>query len=299
MTVLSQFNARLAQIARDVEVRLGDQLDARTGLGAGRLLAAMRHAVLGGGKRFRPFLVVETAAMFDVAAGVSLQAATAIEYIHCYSLVHDDLPAMDDDDLRRGRPTVHIAFDEATAILTGDALQSMAFEILATPGTHPDPSVRAELLLELATASGLLGMAGGQMLDLEAETAPAETVDISRVQSMKTGALISAAVAMGAILGNAAERDRNALAAYAKNLGLAFQISDDILDVTGDAATIGKATGKDTHANKATFVSRLGIDGARQKLARVETDGIAALECFGARADTLRNAMRFMSQRER
>ncbi|MGI9390606.1 MAG: polyprenyl synthetase family protein [Boseongicola sp.] len=290
------FEERLAACAAAVDARLADQLDARAGLGADRLLAAMRHAVLNGGKRFRPFLVMETAALFDVAPEVSLEAATAVEYIHCYSLVHDDLPSMDDDDVRRGKPTVHVAFDEATAILAGDALQTMAFEVLGD--AHPDPAVRAALFPVLAHAAGLLGMAGGQMLDLEAETAAAGAVDIERVQGMKTGALISAAVEMGAVLGGAFDSQRDDLALYAESLGLGFQISDDLLDVTGDAGTVGKATRKDAGAHKATFVSQLGVEGARAKLAETEAEAIASLQVFGEHAGVLQDAARFMARRE-
>ncbi|MGI9407406.1 MAG: polyprenyl synthetase family protein [Hyphomicrobiaceae bacterium] len=298
MTGQADFESRLADCARRLENRLTEQLDARTGLSADRLLAAMRHAVLGGGKRFRPFLLMEAAALFGVAPDTTLEAATAVEYIHAYSLVHDDLPCMDDDDLRRGKPTVHIAFDEATAVLAGDALQTMAFEVLSSERAHSDPSIRAELVSILATAAGLLGMGGGQMLDLEAETAPDGSADIARIQSMKTGALISAAVAMGAAIGGATAKERESLAAYAENLGLAFQISDDLLDVTGDAETIGKATSKDASAGKATFISLLGIDGAREKLAGTEVAALSALDGFGPRAGQLRDAMRFMSERQ-
>lgn len=294
----TSFADRLAHIARIVEVRLAEQLDLRAGQGADRLLAAMRHAVLNGGKRFRPFLVMETAALFDVDDKVSIEAATSIEYVHCYSLVHDDMPCMDDDDLRRGQPTVHVAFDEATAVLAGDALQTMAFEVLADEAASADAGARAAMLLELATASGLVGMAGGQMLDLEAETASPDSVDVRRVQALKTGALISAAVGMGATLGGASRSERDALGRFSENLGLAFQISDDILDVTGDAETVGKATGKDADANKATFVSRLGLDGARAKLDETEKAALDALSSFGARADILRDAIRFMSARK-
>ena len=205
---------------------------------------------------------------------------------------------MDDDELRRGMPTVHVAFDEATAVLAGDALQSLAFEVLASPQAHADPEVRGALLAQVSMASGLVGMAGGQMLDLEAETARPEAVDVQRIQSLKTGALISAAVDMGAILGRASDEQREALDTYSTNLGLAFQISDDILDVTGDAATVGKATGKDAAANKATFVSRLGLNGARRKLEETQAEALAALETFGDRGDVLRTAMRFMSDRQ-
>jgi farnesyl diphosphate synthase len=290
------FEQRLAAAGEAVEKRLAELL-ANGRPEAGRLGEAMRYGALGGGKRFRPFLVMETAALFGVPHGASVHAAAAVECIHCYSLIHDDLPAMDDDDLRRGRPTVHKAFDEATAILAGDGLLTLAFEILAMPGTHADPAVRAELVLGLARASGWEGMAGGQQLDLEAEAVQQDTAGVERIQALKTGALIRFAAEAGAILAQAGERERRAVITYADRLGLAFQVSDDLLDVAGDAATVGKATGKDAAAGKATFVSLLGIDAARDKLVRLEAEAIAALEPFGERAAALQDAARFMSRR--
>jgi farnesyl diphosphate synthase len=258
----------------------------------------MRYAVMSGGKRFRPFLTIESAALFGLPADTVLDAAAALELIHCYSLVHDDLPAMDDDDLRRGLPTVHKRFDEATAILTGDTLLTFAFEVLADPRTHADPAVRAELVLAVARAAGASGMAGGQQLDLEAETTPSsDLAGVLRIQRMKTGALISAACQLGAIAAGAGEEARNALRVYADALGLAFQISDDLLDVEGDAGVIGKATSKDAVAGKATFVSLLGIAGARAKLAELEAEAIAALTLFGNRGRVLSAAARFVTQR--
>ncbi|MEL7302852.1 MAG: polyprenyl synthetase family protein [Pseudomonadota bacterium] len=294
---MTEFRTHLARTASHVESRLEAQLDASVAVAAPRLRDAMRYAVLNGGKRFRPFLVLQAAALFDIAQDAAIETATAIEYIHCYSLVHDDLPAMDDDDLRRGQPTVHKAFDEATAVLAGDALQTMAFEVLTGSQAPNDPAIRAELVRLLAQASGLHGMCGGQMLDLEAESAPSEAADVATIQSLKTGALIRAACEMGAALGNASSKDRAALVTYAEHLGLAFQISDDLLDVTGDAETVGKATGKDEAAGKGTFISQLGIDGARKRLAETEAAAVAALSVFGDRAETLAAAARFMAAR--
>ncbi|MEL7544131.1 MAG: polyprenyl synthetase family protein [Pseudomonadota bacterium] len=296
---MTTFRTHLARTAENVESRLDAQLATSAAVAAPRLRDAMRYAVLNGGKRFRPFLVLEAAALFDVADSDALETATAIEFIHCYSLVHDDLPAMDDDDLRRGQPTVHKAFDEATAILAGDALQTMAFEVLTGTEAPSEPAIRCELVRILAGASGLHGMCGGQMLDLEAESAPADAADVATIQSLKTGALIRAAVELGAVLGHASPDERAALVSYATNLGLAFQISDDLLDVTGDAATVGKATGKDAAAGKGTFISQLGVAGARKRLAETEAAAIAALSVFGDRADMLAAAARFMAAREK
>ncbi len=262
-----------------------------------RLAEAMHYATLGGGKRFRPFLLMETAALFGVPQAKALAAAAAVECVHCYSLVHDDLPAMDDDDLRRGRATVHKAFDEATAILTGDALLTFAFEILGRPETDPDPAIRSELVLGLARASGWQGMAGGQMLDLIAESCAADFEGINHIQALKTGALIEFSVDAGAILGRAGTAERRSLAIYARALGRAFQVADDLLDAEGDAAEVGKATIKDAAAGKATFVSLLGINGARQRLQELEAEAIGALDQFGDRADMLREAARFVSIR--
>jgi farnesyl diphosphate synthase len=260
-----------------------------------RLLDAMRHAVLGGGKRLRPALVVETAAIFGVSEADAMYAGTAFELLHCYSLAHDDLPAMDDDDTRRGKPTVHKAFDEATAILAGDALQTLAFDVLSRERTHRDPAVRAALVQCLARASGIGGMAGGQMLDLEAEgrfsqdkSSPTLALaDVEKLQRMKTGALLSACCRAGAILGGAAERDTGAIERYGRAIGFAFQLADDLLDVEGDAAEVGKAVGKDAGKNKATFVSVLGARAAKRKLGELVDDAKRALRHFGDRAEWL------------
>jgi farnesyl diphosphate synthase len=295
------FSQRLAQAAALLEARLAELFDGMTAAGTPpRLLAAMRHAALGGGKRVRPFLLIEAAGMFGVQPAAALSAAAALECVHCYSLVHDDLPAMDDDDLRRGRPTVHKAFDEWTAILAGDALLTVAFEVLARPDTHPDAGVRAELALGLARASGGAGMVGGQCLDLEADKLgqpprPA-LADVRRLQAMKTGALIRYACEAGAILGGGDPEQRCALIAYGERLGRAFQIADDLLDVEGEAATVGKATGKD--ARKATLVSLMGVDAAKAELAKLEAEALAVLQPFGPRADILRDAAAFVVRRD-
>jgi farnesyl diphosphate synthase len=267
-----------------------------------RLLAAMRHAVLGGGKRLRPFLVVETASLFGTARDCALLAGAALEFVHCYSLVHDDLPAMDDDDLRRGRPTVHKAFDEATAILAGDALLTLAFDCMARREVHADAAVRIELVLELARASGLGGMAGGQMLDLaaegrfEAKRAQSQR-EIETLQAMKTGALIRFGCRAGAILGKADAKARANIERYGDAIGQAFQIADDLLDVEGDTATLGKAAGKDAAAGKETLVSALGIAGARERLHALVMRADEALASFGGKADTLRAAAHFIADR--
>jgi farnesyl diphosphate synthase len=269
-----------------------------------RLLDAMRHAALGGGKRFRPFLVVEAASLFGVERARALMAGAALECVHCYSLVHDDLPAMDDDSMRRGRPTVHKAFDEATAILAGDGLLTFAFDIASRPETHPDPAVRIELIAKLARAAGIGGMAGGQMLDLAAvgrfagaPPAP-DAAAVKQVQTMKTGALLQFACAAGGILGRAATAERAALDTFGAALGEAFQIADDLLDVHGDPALLGKATQKDAAAHKATFIAVLGLDGAQQRLGQLVAEAQAALTVFGDRADVLRAAAAFVAQRQ-
>ncbi len=266
-----------------------------------RLVNAMRHGVLGGGKRFRPFLLMTSASLFGVAPGEALTAAAAIECIHCYSLIHDDLPAMDNDELRRGRPTVWKAYDEWTAILAGDGLQALAFELLSAPSAHADPAVRAELVHTLAVASGSPGMVGGQALDLEAgsaaKSAPADVAHITRLQGMKTGRLIRAACEMGAIIGRAPAPQRAALKDYGEALGVAFQISDDLLDAEGHAATVGKATGKDAAAGKATLVSLLGIREARARMDQTVSRAIGDLAEFGGRAEALADAARYMGRR--
>jgi len=271
-----------------------------------RLKAAIAHGSLGGGKRLRPFLVVETAALFGIEAKKALPAALALECIHCYSLVHDDLPAMDNDLLRRGRPTVHVAFDEATAILAGDGLLTLAFEILAGDGTDADPAVRCALVAALAKASGGAGMVGGQLLDLTAEgryaadgkplALPLE--EILHLQAMKTGALFRFAVEAGALLGRAGAAEKAALGEYARLFGQAFQIADDILDAEGDAATVGKATGKDAEAGKATLVGILGLPEAKRRCAELVAGAKAALDPFGGRADILRAGVDFVAARQ-
>jgi farnesyl diphosphate synthase len=299
MREVTMFEAKLAAAGEAVERRLRALLaaDRPGGIEAGRLGDAMRYAVLGGGKRLRPFLVIESAALFGLPQSAALNAAAAVECVHCYSLVHDDLPAMDDDDVRRGRATVHRAFDEATAILAGDGLLTLAFEILGRPETHPDAGVRLELVADLARAAGWEGMAGGQQLDLEAAAAAQDMPSIARIQGLKTGALIGFAATAGAVLARTGAQERRALAAYAEKLGLAFQIADDILDAVGDPAIVGKATGKDAAAGKATFVSLLGLAAARERLKGLEAEAIAALHPFGARAGALKEAARFVAQR--
>lgn len=292
---------RLGDAAGLVEDRLA-ALIGTYGPGDGtRLGAAMRHAVLSGGKRFRPFLVIESAALFSIPAPQAVNAAAAIECIHCYSLVHDDLPAMDNDDLRRGRPTVHKAYDEWTAILAGDALLTMAFEVLAASHTHPDARVRAELVAEIAKAAGARGMVKGQMLDLAAEKrgepATPTVTCVRELESLKTGALIASACAAGAILAQASPPERAALHAFGEQLGLAFQIADDLLDAEGDETTVGKATRKDSAAGKATLISLLGIAETRALLAETEQKAIEALGPFGAKAETLIEAARFAASR--
>jgi len=303
----AQFEGRLSEIAASTEALLDRLLGPNPAAGErirpARLLEGMRYGSLGGGKRFRPFLVVESAALFAVPREQSLMAATALECVHCYSLVHDDLPAMDNDSMRRGRPTLHKAFDEATAILVGDSLLTFAFDILARPETHPDPTIRAALVLGLARAAGLGGMAGGQMLDLAAEGRFAATPpqldlpDVEQLQAMKTGALLRYGCVCGAILGGADEYKRLALDRFGAIIGEAFQIADDLLDVEGDAATVGKATGKDADARKATAVAILGVTQARKKLFGLIEEAERALAPFGADAALLKSAARFVAER--
>ena len=254
-----------------------------------RVFEAMRYACLAGGKRMRPFLVLESCRLFDIDGDHALRIAAALEMVHCYSLVHDDLPAMDDDDMRRGRPTAHKAFDEATAILAGDGLLTRAFEVLADPATHADGGVRAALVLALARAAGPDGMVGGQMIDMAVEHAPTGIGEITRLQRMKTGALIQFACETGAIVAHAPEALRHALHFFAQDFGLAFQMADDILDVEGSAAAMGKAVGKDAARGKATFVSLLGLDRARDQADRLAAQAAAHLAPFGRDADRLRD----------
>ncbi len=262
-----------------------------------KVVEAMRYASLDGGKRVRPFLVMQAASLFKVDPAPASRAAAALEMVHCYSLVHDDLPAMDDDDLRRGRPTAHKKYDEATAILAGDALLTKAFEVLADPKTHDNGAIRAELCLELAKAAGDHGMVGGQMLDLVAEQSDLDIPEITRLQRMKTGALIAVACDMGAIMGKASKQARMALHHYAHDIGLAFQIADDLLDVEGDAEEVGKRTGKDADAGKATFVSLLGVERARDQAHMLADQAGQHLEIFDGKADLLKDLAQFIVTR--
>lgn len=302
------FQRRLEAVAAATEATLGAALSAVPLPGEiarpERLLMAMRHGALGGGKRLRPFLVVESAALFGVTEAKAMGAAAAIECVHCYSLVHDDLPAMDDDELRRGKPSVHRAFDEATAILAGDALLTLAFDLIARDDTDPEPAVRIALIRLLACASGVGGMTGGQMLDLEAEGRFAggkpfvlSADKIGRLQAMKTGALIQASCEAGAILGRADAKARETLGRYARALGLAFQIADDLIDAEGETAAAGKPVGKDKVRGKATFVGSLGAAGARERLLELVREAETALAHFGARGTMLAACAHFVAER--
>lgn len=293
-----QFDAALAYAAGAAEQTM-ERLLPSGDEGESRVFEAMRYSSLGGGKRLRAFFVLGSATLFKVSALSALRVASAIEFVHAYSLIHDDLPAMDDDDLRRGKPSCHRQFDEATAILAGDALQALAFEVLAHGDTHGDPAVRVALVMELARASGAHGMVGGQMLDLLAEQHAAEMSigAITRLQRLKTGALISFSCTAGAVLGKASDPMRAALSAYAHDLGLAFQIVDDLLDVEGDASEIGKTPGKDAASGKATFVSILGLERARAQAGLLARQAAAHLEPFGEAADLLRQAANFVVAR--
>jgi len=300
----AEFEHRLVLVAEEIEATLAEILQIATDPPPpARLAEAMRYAVLGGGKRLRPFLVVEAARLAGGDPATAMRAGAAIELLHVYSLVHDDLPAMDDDGLRRGRPTVHKAYDEATAILVGDALQSLAFEVLADGATAEDPSIRADLVLTLAQAAGMAGMAGGQMLDLEAEgrydagEAQLDAAAIRQLQAMKTGALLAAAVRMGAIIGRADRDADRALAVYGEALGAAFQVADDILDIESSANAMGKATGKDAGRGKGTLVGALGLPAAKRERDRLADAAVAALADFGPEADILRAAARFSADR--
>jgi farnesyl diphosphate synthase len=290
--------AALTQVGADVDRRL-DVFLAIPSDPRADLYRAMRHAAIGGGKRLRPLLVFATARLFGVDRDCTGRAAAAIECIHVYSLIHDDLPAMDDDDMRRGKPTVHKMFGEATAILAGDSLHALAFEILGDPATHPDPFVRSELVLDLARAAGPSGMAGGQMMDLEAEKASFDLPTVTRLQAMKTGALIACSVEAGAILGRVPPEGRIPLRGYARDLGLAFQIADDLLDVEGDEATAGKKLRKDGEAGKETFLSLLGVPRAREQARMLVDQAIQHLQGFGPEADLLREIARFTLERDR
>jgi farnesyl diphosphate synthase len=277
----------LAERALEVETCLEGLLPLEAGLEA-RLIEAMRYATLGGGKRLRGFLVMEVASLFKVAPACAARVAASVEMLHAYSLVHDDLPAMDDDDLRRGKPSTHKAFDEATAILAGDALQARAFEVLAEEDTHSDPLARCELVCALGLAAGARGMAGGQMIDMEAEGKTLTLGEVARLQALKTGRLIQYSAEAGAILGRAPWQVRTQIAAYGRDLGAAFQIADDVLDAVGTAEQIGKTVGKDEAAGKATVVSILGIDRAEAQARMLCEQSKAHLEHFGPEADRLR-----------
>jgi farnesyl diphosphate synthase len=288
----------LERIQREVDACF-DALLPVPGDARDQLYRAMRHAAIGGGKRLRPLLVTAVAGMFGVDRSVAVRVGTALESIHVYSLIHDDLPCMDDDALRHGRPTVHVAFDEATAVLAGDALHVLAFEILSDAQLIGDPFVRIELVRTLAQASGAAGMAGGQMMDMAAETSPFDLGMVTRLQQLKTGALLGAAVEMGAILGKLPPEGRTHLRGYARDIGLAFQIIDDLLDAEGDEAAAGKALRKDAIAGKQTFVSLLGVDRARAQARLLVDQAIALLAGHGEEADLLRAIARFIVDRDR
>jgi farnesyl diphosphate synthase len=300
----TDFATRLDQTADDTETvlgrLLGDDLLPDEIARPKRLMDAMRYSSLGGGKRLRPFLVVESAAVFGVPRDAALLAGAALECIHCYSLIHDDLPAMDDSDLRRGRPTLHKATDDATAILAGDALLTLAFDIITRDEIHKDPTVRLLLTRALARASGIGGMVGGQMLDLagEGRFGDREPVDVARLQQMKTGALLRFGCIAGALLGQATIEQYKALDDYGRALGEAFQIADDLLDVEGDAASLGKPAGADAALGKTTFVTQLGLAGAKQRVSDLIGTADAALSIFGAKGDVLRAAARFVAERK-
>jgi len=289
--------AGLARIAREIDAAFTNLLpvpqDARA-----RLVEAMRYAAIGGGKRLRPLLLTATAEMYGVDRDVALRAAVAVEAIHAYSLIHDDLPCMDDDALRHGKPTVHCAFDEATAVLAGDALHAFAFELLADPATSGDPFIRIELVQALANASGFQGMAGGQMMDMVAEGTQMDLQTVTRLQQLKTGALLGAAVEMGAILGRVPSEGRPHLRGYARDIGLAFQIVDDLIDHEGDEAAAGKALRKDADAGKQTFVSLLGPGRARAQARMLVDQAVAHLGQHGREADLLRALAHYIVERD-
>jgi len=291
------FEDALRRSAKAVEAKLDALLPRDEAVPEARLSEAMRYATLNGGKRFRPFLALESARLFDVRTDSALRVAAAIECLHSYSLVHDDLPAMDNDDLRRGQPSAHRKFDEATAILAGDALLTLAFEILTEEATHETPQIRTELVRRLAEAAGAQGMVGGQMIDLASQGTLLDIGAITRLQRLKTGALIAFACVSGGLLGRASPEALHALQAYAHDLGLAYQIADDLLDAEGDSATLGKTAGKDARAGKATFVSILGLERARKQAGILSEQAIQHLDLFDQKADLLRQAARFVISR--
>jgi len=303
-TAHSDFARRLDQTAEDTEALLAkllsDALLPDEIARPGRLMEAIRYSTLGGGKRLRPFLVVESSAVFAVPRHSALLAGAALECIHCYSLIHDDLPAMDNSDLRRGRPTLHRKTDDATAILAGDGLLTLAFDIITRDEIHQDPAVRLLLTRALARAAGIGGMVGGQMLDLagEGRFGDREVVDVARLQQMKTGALLRFGCIAGAILAQSSQAEYRALDDYGRALGEAFQIADDLLDVEGDAAALGKQTGQDAALGKTTFVTQLGVGGARKRLGDLLARADSALSVFGSKGEVLRATARFVAERK-
>ena len=292
-----ELDAEAARVATDID-ELFDELLPTVTDGRAQLFEAMRHATIGGGKRLRPLLTIGASRLFAIDRECALRVGTAIEAIHVYSLIHDDLPCMDDADLRRGRATVHKAFGEAVAVLAGDSLHALAFQILADPLTHEDPWVRSDLVLELARAAGPSGMAGGQMMDLVAEGQELDLPAITRLQQLKTGALIEYSVDAACIMAKLPPEARTPYRGYARNIGLAFQIADDLIDHSGDEAAAGKRTGKDAHAGKATFVSLSGPDRARQQASLLVNQAIEHLSTHGEEADLLRAIARFAVERD-
>ena len=293
---MAQFETRLKETADRVNVTL-DALLPRSQGPESRLIEAMRYAVLGGGKRLRPFFTLETGRMFDAEEGGLLRAASAIECVHTYSLIHDDLPCMDDDNLRRGQPTVHRAFDEATALLAGDALLTFAFELLAEPATHPDPQMRCLLAVAMARAAGASGMVAGQVADMAGDEIGSDLIAVTRMNRLKTGALINFSVEAGAMIGCASEAERTALSRYAHDVGLAFQMADDLLDAEGAVRDTGKAVGKDKDRGKVNFVTVLGVEATRERVAMLAAQAKQHLALFGPRARVLLDAVDFVVQR--
>ena len=294
---MTEFTDALADVVAATETALLKLIPVNEGPES-QVFQAMRYSVMAGGKRLRPFLIIASADLFNVSRSSSERVAAAVEMIHTYSLIHDDLPAMDDDNLRRGEPTCHLKFDEATAILAGDALLTLAFEVIAHSDTHDSAKIRADLVLEISHAVGAQGMVGGQMLDLFAEKNILGMPEITRLQRMKTGALINCSCQSGAILGKASETQRHLLNAYAYDIGLAFQITDDLLDIDGHPKELGKAINKDTKAGKATFVSQLGVERARSQAVILTDQAIKHLDIFGEKAGLLRDLARFVIERD-
>lgn len=294
---MSNLSAALKETSAEVSAEM-DRLLPVPGTPERRVVEAMRYSALSSGKCLRPFLLTQSAGLFGVERSRALRVAVALEMVHCYSLIHDDLPAMDNDDMRRGQPTCHKKFDEATAILAGDGLLTRAFGVIAAEDCLFEPAVRCQLIAELSKAAGMSGMIGGQMLDILAEQMDEmDLPEIIRLQQMKTGRLFSFACEAGAIMGKASHEDRQALKSYARDIGLAFQIADDVLDVEGDADSMGKAVRKDLDAHKATFISLLGLEKAKEQADALSYQAIASLECFDEKADLLRDLSRFIVER--